>query len=210
MPRAQRVHIVDDDQAIREALSWLFASRGLATITYPSAEGFLQEYRNDADDAIDCLLLDIRMDGMSGLELQDRLTTSSMAHLPIIFLTGHGNVPIAVRALRHGAVDVIEKPFNDNDLVDRVICALNLESELMQRRKQQRTAAECLARLTARDGEVLDRMLQGKYNKVIADEMGVSVRTVEVHRSAILRKMGVRTAVELAHRMAGLQRQSSH
>ena len=199
------VHIVDDDHAIRDALTWLFDSRGLATATYPSAEEFLRVYQSNSERSVDCLLLDIRMDGMSGLELQDRLAASNTDHLPIIFLTGHGNVPIAVRALRRGAVDVIEKPFNDNELVDRVIVALNEESERLRWRKKQGSVTECLAQLTPRDRDVLEGMLEGKYNKVIADELDISVRTVEVHRSSILRKMGVRTAVELAHLLAPLR-----
>jgi two-component system, LuxR family, response regulator DctR len=199
------VHIVDDDPAIRDALSWLFDSRGLATASYASAEDFLRDFRVDVSDGVACLLLDLRMEaGMSGLELQDRLVALGI-HVPVIFLTGHGDVPVAVRALRHGAVDFIEKPFNDNELVDRVIACLNEEAQRIVLHSQQASAAQRLGRLTPRDTDVLERMLAGKYNKVIAEELGVSERTVEVHRSSILRKMGARNAVELAHMLATLK-----
>jgi two-component system response regulator DctR len=206
-PTYQRVHIVDDDNAMREALVWLFDSRGLATETYRSAEEFIDRYHEKEDASVECLLLDIRMDGMSGLELQEYLAAKA-TQMPIIFLTGHANVPIAVRALRRGAIDIIEKPFNDNELVDRVLLALKQQAECLGTRREQQLAKERLNSLTPRDREVLEKMLQGKYNKVIADELDVSMRTVEVHRSTILRKMGVRTAVELAHLLGTARGQS--
>ena len=191
------VHIVDDDLVLRGALAWLFDSRGLSTNLYPSAEAFLESYRSDPPDHVDCLVLDIRMDGMSGIELQSRLLEEGI-QLPIVFLTGHGTVPIAVEALRRGAADFLEKPFNGNELVDRVVACLDDESRRVETRTRHESVVDRLAKLTARDRQVMERMLAGKYNKVIADELGISVRTVEVHRSSILRKMGVRTAVELA------------
>jgi two-component system, LuxR family, response regulator DctR len=191
------VHIVDDDVAIRDALAWLFDSRGVPTCVYQSAEDFLERYHADEEATVSCLVLDIRMDGLSGIELQDRLIAAGV-QLPIIFLSGHGSVPVAVSALRKGAVDFIEKPFDGNALVDRVVACLEEEARRVELRSQHASVKEKLADLTQRDRDVLERMLAGKYNKVIADELGISMRTVEVHRSAILRKMGVRNGIELA------------
>jgi len=198
---ARMVYIVDDDVAIRAALAWLFDSRGIPTSVYPSAEDFLQRFPVEQEGGVGCLVLDIRMDGMNGIELQDRLIATGI-QLPIIFLTGHGSVPVAVSALRKGAVDFVEKPFDGNALVDRVIACLEEESRRVESRSRHGSVKEKLADLTRRDQEVMERVLAGKYNKVIADELGISMRTVEVHRSAILRKMGVRNAVELARVLA--------
>lgn len=197
---ARTVHIVDDDEAIRSALAWLFDSRGVPTSVYRSVEDFLERFP-PTQDGVSCLVLDIRMEGMTGIELQDHLIASGI-QVPIIFLTGHGSVPIAVSALRKGAVDFIEKPFDGNALVDRVIACLDEESRRVELRSRHATVKEKLANLTSRDQQVMERVLAGKYNKVIADELGISMRTVEVHRSAILRKMGVRNAVELARLLA--------
>jgi two-component system response regulator DctR len=195
------VHIVDDDAAIRGALAWLFDSRSVPTSVYASAEDFLRRFRPERQPGAACLVLDIRMDGMTGIELQNRLIASGVA-MPIVFLTGHGTVPIAVEALRKGAVDFIEKPFDGNELVDRVLARLDDEARRVQSRVCRETVLQRVAQLTPRDREVMERMLAGKYNKVIADELGISMRTVEVHRSAILRKMAVRNAVELARAIA--------
>lgn len=189
-----KVFIVDDDEAIRDALSWLLQSRGVEAEAFPSAEDFLRQWH---PDTAGCLLLDIRMSGMSGLDLFDRLR-AVQARLPVIFLTGHGDVPMAVGALKKGARDFVEKPFNDNDLVDRVIEALEWDA---QRRAAEAAAADLTARLgqlTARERQVMDLVLAGKLNKVIADELGITMRTVEVHRAHVFEKMGVKTAVELA------------
>jgi two-component system response regulator DctR len=191
------VHIVDDDVAIRDALAWLFDSRGVPTSVYRSAEDFLERFPVADDAAVRCLVLDIRMDGLSGIDVQERLLGAGI-QLPIIFLSGHGSVPIAVTALRKGAVDFIEKPFDGNALVDRVVACLEEEARRVELRSRHTSVKEKLGDLTQRDREVMERMLAGKYNKVIADELGISMRTVEVHRSAILRKMGVRNAIELA------------
>jgi len=198
---ARTVHIVDDDLAIRAALEWLFDSRGVPTSVYHSVEDFIERFPAGRESGVACLVLDIRMDGMTGIELQDRLIAEGI-QLPIIFLTGHGSVPIAVSALRKGAVDFIEKPFDGNALVDRVVACLDEESHRVELRSRHASVKEKLAELTQRDQEVMDRVLAGKYNKVIADELGISMRTVEVHRSAILRKMGVRNAIELARLLA--------
>lgn len=191
--------IVDDDDAIRDALSWLFKSRGVAARAWPSAEAFLADY---GENLRGCLVLDVRMEGMSGLELFDRLQARA-CRLPVIFLTGHGDIPLAVAAVKKGAFDFVEKPFNDNELVDRVIEALEYDAALRKQRAGQATAATRLALLTPREREVMERILAGKYNKVIADELNIAMRTVEVHRARIFEKMGVKSAVELAQMLSG-------
>ncbi len=193
-----RLHIVDDDEAIRDALSWLFQSRNVPVAAWPSAESFLEDY---APGMTGCLLLDIRMEGISGLELFDRLRVLG-CRMPVLFLTGHGDVPIAVSALKKGARDFVEKPFNDNDLVDRIIEALAFDAEQRAREAGQAGVAARLATLTQRERQVMELVVAGKLNKVIADDLGISMRTVEVHRAHVFEKMGVKTAVELARRLA--------
>ncbi|HYG91026.1 MAG TPA: response regulator [Azospirillum sp.] len=193
-----KIHIVDDDEAIRDALSWLLQSRDVRAETWASAEAFLDAW---TPAMAGCLLLDIRMDGMSGLELFDRLRERG-CRLPVIFLTGHGDVPIAVSALKKGARDFVEKPFNDNDLVDRVIEALAYDAEQRVREAGQASVAARLATLTQRERQVMDLVVAGRLNKVIADDLGISMRTVEVHRAHVFEKMGVKTAVELARLLA--------
>jgi two-component system response regulator DctR len=192
------VHVVDDDDAIRDALSWLLRSRGLASRTWPSAEDFLAAW---SEDLRGCLVLDVRMDGMSGVELFDRLLARG-ARLPVIFLTGHGDVPLAVAALKKGAFDFVEKPFNDNELVDKIAAAMDQDRAQRERLESEASVAAKLAALSAREKQVMERVLAGDYNKNIADELGIAVRTVEVHRARIFEKMGVRSAVELAQLLA--------
>jgi two-component system response regulator DctR len=198
-PKSGLAHIVDDDEAIRDAVAWLLRSRGVASRAWDSAESFLSDY-NAA--MCGCLLLDIRMAGMTGLELFDRLREFG-CRIPVIFLTGHGDVPLAVRAIKNGAFDFIEKPCNDNDLADRVIAALQLDSERCALASSSTSIESRLALLTVREREVMERVLAGKFNKVIADEMNIAMRTVEVHRARVFEKMGVRSAVELAQLLAG-------
>ncbi|WP_431856593.1 response regulator transcription factor [Azospirillum sp.] len=193
-----KVHIVDDDEAIRDALSWLLQSRDVQAETWETAGDFLGAW---TPDLAGCLLLDIRMEGMTGLELFDRLRERG-CRLPVIFLTGHGDVPIAVSALKKGARDFVEKPFNDNDLVDLVIEALAFDAEQRAREAGQASVTARLATLTQRERQVMDLVVAGKLNKVIADDLGISMRTVEVHRAHVFEKMGVKTAVELARLLA--------
>lgn len=193
-----KAYIVDDDEAIRDALVWLFESRGVAARAWPSGEAFLADYR---PDMLGCLILDVRMEGMSGVELFDRLLAMNCT-LPVIFLTGHGDVPLAVVALKKGAFDFVEKPFNDNELVDRVLKALEADEARRNQQQSEASVTTRLAQLTAREREVMERILAGKYNKVIADELQIAVRTVEVHRARIFEKMGVKSAVELAQLLA--------
>ncbi len=194
----QHAFIVDDDEAIRDSLSWLLQSRGIPSFTYPSAESFLEAW-NPA--LTGCILLDIRMENMSGTKLFERLLEQG-CRLPVIFLTGHGDVPMAVSTLKNGAFDFVEKPCNDNQLVDRVVEALKLD----ETRRVASLSADSinfrLSQLTTREHQVMERVLAGKMNKIIADELQISMRTVEVHRSSLFDKMGVRTAVELAQKLA--------
>ena len=192
------VHLVDDDEAIRDSLSWLLQSRSLQCQTYPSAESFLAAW---TPDLCGCLLLDIRMREMSGLELFDRLLENGNC-LPVIFLTGHGDVPMAVGALKKGAFDFVEKPFDDNQLVNRVLEAVELDNTQRATAASSDSLNERLARLTTRERQVMELILAGKFNKVVADELQISMRTVEVHRANLFEKMGVRTAVELSQLMS--------
>ncbi len=192
-------HIVDDDAAIRDALAWLLKSRALPSKSWDSAEAFLADYR---DSMSGCLILDIRMGGMTGIELFESLLTRGCT-MPAIFLTGHGDVPLAVRMLKRGAYDFIEKPFNDNELVDRVNEALGQDASQRAQVAGRAKVDQRLAALTEREREVMHYILAGKLNKVIADDLQIAMRTVEVHRARIFDKMGVRSAVELAQLLAG-------
>ena len=190
------LHIVDDEAVVRDALIWLATSRGIAARSYDTGTQFLQQLgagQFDADG--DCVLLDVRMPDMNGVAVFDQLLARGLAQrMPVIFLTGHGDVPMAVDTLKRGAFDFFEKPFNDNQLMDRVQEAL-----ANSRRASESAAVHArLATLSTREREVLDMILAGKMNKVVADQLGISMRTVEVHRAHIFDKMQVKTAVELA------------
>jgi len=193
------VFIVDDDEAIRDSLRWMLKSRGVASQSWESAESFLASY---GEAMHGCLVLDIRMDGMSGLDLFDRLN-ERRCQLPVIFLTGHADVPMAVAALKKGAHDFVEKPFNDNELVDKIDGALAKAAILRDRSVAAQSLSHRLAALSQREREVMDLILAGKANKVIADDLKIAMRTVEVHRAHVLEKMGVRSAVELSQLLAG-------
>ena len=189
------LHIIDDEEVVRDSLSWLAASRSIDARIYASAKQFLDSLDGNFDAAGDCVLLDVRMPDMNGIAMFDQLVKRDLtARLPVIFLTGHGDVPMAVDSLKRGAFDFFEKPFNDNDLMDRV------QQGLANSRQAGELAAvhARLATLSTREREVLDLILAGKMNKVVADKLGISMRTVEVHRAHIFDKMQVKTAVELA------------
>lgn len=194
-------HIVDDDEAIRDALQWLFKTRGVACRCWPSGEAFLDAWQPGWRG---CIVLDIRMQGMSGLECFDTLLARG-CELPVIFITGHGDVPMAVAALKKGAFHFIEKPFNDHDLVELVEKALAADRERERAAASRETVEARLSTLTQREREVMELILEGKYNKVIADELSISMRTVEAHRSRIFDKMAVRSAVELAQLLTTLR-----
>lgn len=189
----QRVFVVDDDEAMRDSLVWLVESQGFRVDAFASAETFLEAYR---EDMAGCLVLDVRMPGMSGLELYEKLQQMKSL-LPVIFITGHGDVPMAVAALKKGAADFIEKPFNDKDMLRLIEQCLNLDREGRERRRQEMEAARRLATLTEREREVLDLIIAGKLNKQIADSLSISIKTVEVHRARVMEKMSVRSVAEL-------------
>jgi two-component system response regulator DctR len=193
-------HIVDDDPAVRDALQWLLKSRGVASHAWDSAPLFLAAA---SPDLCGCLLLDVRMPGMSGIELFDRLRGIG-CNLPVIFLTGHGDVPMAVQALKDGAFDFIEKPYDDNALVDKVLAAIGHDAKRCAQANSLRALRDKLDQLTQREHEVMQMILAGKLNKVSADELGIAMRTVEVHRSHIFEKMQVRSAVELSQVLSAL------
>ncbi len=195
LSQAAQAYLVDDDEAIRDALSWLLQTRGIPSTAFASAEEFLTSWHPEMRG---CVVLDMRMTGMSGLDCFDKLNELKST-LPVIFLTGHGDVPLAVNTLKKGAFDFFEKPLNDNELVTRIEEALALEA---QKRKETATANSVndrLSSLTAREKQIMELVMAGKFNKVIADELNISMRTVEVHRANLFEKMQVKTAVELAN-----------
>ena len=197
------VHVVDDDAAIRDSLDWLFRSRGLPVCQWDSGEAFLAAWTPATRG---CVVLDVRMHGMSGLDVLDRLEELGSV-LPVVVLTGHGDVPVAVQSLKKGAIDFLEKPFDGATLVERVLAALEIEARRHAAASTSRALEERLATLSPREREVMDKMLDGLLNKQIADDLGIAMRTVEVHRARILEKFGVRSAIELAGRLADLRRQ---
>jgi two-component system response regulator FixJ len=186
------IFIVDDDAAVRDALKLLLRSVGQAVETFGSAQEFLDAY---SEDRPGCLVLDIRMPGMSGLELQQKLNEKHSI-LPIIFITGHGDVPMAVEAMQAGAVDFIQKPFRDQDLIDRINQALEKDSSNRAALGERNDIRRRLDTLTPREREVLDLVVHGKANKVIAGDLKLSQRTVEIHRARVMEKM---QASSLAH-----------
>jgi two-component system response regulator DctR len=199
------IHIVDDEEPIRDALAWLLRSRDLPSRAFASGEDFIA-YLGSGEalpDSPAAVLLDVRMGGISGTEVFERLRTGRrFPAWPVVFLTGHGDVPMAVEALKLGAFDFVEKPFNDNSLVDRLLAALAESRRRLEEAHDCARREERLASLTAREREVLDLIIEGHYNKVIADRLGIAVRTVEVYRARVFGKMGVRSAVELARMFA--------
>ena len=189
------VFVVDDDRAVRDGLRQLLQAVGLRVQTYASAPDFLAAYQPDTPG---CLVLDIRMPGMGGLDLQAQLVQEGV-QLPIIFLTGHGDVPAAVRALKAGAMDFLQKPVNSQSLLDLVQQAIRRDAETRTTSAEQAEITGRLQTLTAREREVLDMMVAGKASKVIAFELVISERTVEFHRGKIMKKMGTRSLAELVN-----------
>jgi two-component system response regulator FixJ len=189
------IYLVDDDEAVRDALGMLFKSIGLRYEAYGSALDFLEHYDSRRPS---CLVADVRMPGLSGLELQQRLN-EQRKEIPIIFITGHGDVPMAVTAMRSGAADFIQKPFRDQDLIDRIHKALERDRERRKGRAAEDAIRERLALLTPRETEVMQRVARGQANKVIAMDLGVSQRTVELHRARVMKKLRLRSVAELVH-----------
>jgi FixJ family two-component response regulator len=195
------VYVVDDDQAVRDSLRWLIESIGHQVNTYGNAQTFLDDYDPDRPG---CIVLDVRMPGMSGLDLQDRLRERSI-QIPIIVITGHGDVPMAVRAMKSGALDFVEKPFSDQVLLERIQQALDLDSEYREKYQRIRDIATRHASLTPREREVMDQVVAGHANKVIAYELGVSMKTVEAHRGKVMRKMKARSLSDLVQMAQALK-----
>jgi len=199
------IHIVDDDPDIRDGLAWLFDSRGYVAATWDGGPAFL-----DAAKAMlghwghAVVLLDVRMTPLSGLVTFERLK-AMCCPWPVLFLTGNGDVGMAVAAVKSGAWDFLEKPFQDNELVDRVEQALAAASAISDTDLEVYRLKQALASLSPREREVLDELIRGHYNKTIADHLGITPRTVEFHRAHIFEKMGVSSAVELAHKLGRLQ-----
>ncbi|WP_418321301.1 response regulator transcription factor [Piscinibacter sakaiensis] len=207
------VYLVDDEDVVRDALAWLLRSRRLLSEGFASAAAFeamlderlgsgvgSAEQPPDWPTAPSCLLLDVRMPGTSGLVLFERLIERGLvAAMPVIFLTGHGDVPTAVAAVKRGAFDFVEKPFADNALVDRIEQALQASLGALQQRSARSLLASRLAELSDRERDVMELVIDGRQNKQIADALNISVRTVEVHRSRVFEKMDVRSAVELSN-----------
>jgi FixJ family two-component response regulator len=189
------VFIVDDDPAVRDSLRWLLESMRLKVVTFDSAEAFLKYYTMHM---IGCLVLDVRMPGMSGLQLQQYLTKQKYA-LPILFITGHGDIPMAVRAMQAGALYFLEKPFEDQVLLDYVNEALAIDKENQQARIRLTTIQARIANLTEREREVMDLVINNHSNKEIAEKLGVSIKTVEFHRSHMMEKMHAHSLIELVN-----------
>ena len=186
------VFLIDDDEAVRDSLGLLLEQAALRVSAFASAEEFLSGF---PDVPATCAVVDLMMPGMSGLELQERLNTMH-AMIPVVFITGHGDVPMAVEAMQHGAVDFIQKPFRDQDLIDRLNQALEKDRENRAGLRERDNIRAHIADLTPREKEVLDLVTAGKANKVIAGDLDVSQRTVEIHRARVMEKMG---ASSLAH-----------
>jgi two-component system, LuxR family, response regulator FixJ len=195
------VFVVDDDEAVRGSLKLLLRSIGLPVIAYPSAQDFLAAYRTEQAG---CLILDIRMPGMSGLELQQQLNVRG-AVIPVVFISGHGDIPMAVEAMQHGAFDFLQKPFRDQDLIDRIQKAMERDAASRDQLRQLGRTQEGFDSLTAREREVLGLMVLGKQNKVMAGELGVSQRTVEIHRARVMEKMAARSLAQLVRMMLELE-----
>jgi two-component system, LuxR family, response regulator FixJ len=188
------VFVVDDDAELRESLGWLFESAGLRFKSYATSQEFLADYKSEEPG---CLLLDVRMPtGLSGLDLQEELRRHG-APPPIIIMTGHARVPMAVRALKGGAIDFIQKPFDDQALLERVRQAIELDRTTRQARLEATNFAASLACLTPREREVMELVVAGKPNKIIASDLGISSKTVEIHRGRVMQKLNVESVAEL-------------
>jgi FixJ family two-component response regulator len=196
------VFVIDDDEAVRNSLRLLLKSIGLPVRACTSAQDFLPTY--DAHQP-GCLVLDIRMPGMSGLELQQQLNLRG-ATIPVVFISGHGDIPMAVEAMQHGAFDFLQKPFRDQDLIDRVQRALERDASIRAQLKATDQIREHLTSLTPREREVLDLVTAGKPNKVMAGDLGVSQRTIEIHRARVMEKMQARSLAQLVRMLIDVER----
>ena len=192
-PKKGTVYVVDDDEAVRDSLQWLLEGKDYRVRCFDSAENFLARY--DPRE-IACLIVDIRMGGMSGLELQDRLIEHK-SPLPIVFITGHGDVPMAVNTMKKGAMDFIEKPFKEDALVALVERMLDQARAAFSQSQEAASREALLSRLTTREAQVLERIVAGRLNKQIADDLGISIKTVEAHRANVMEKLNANTVADL-------------
>ena len=197
MAKQQTVYIVDDDEGVRDGFGMLMDTVDQPYQAFTSAIDFLEAYHHDMKG---CLVLDIRMPRMSGLELQEKLQQMGSL-LPIIFITGHGDIPMAVEAMRRGALDFVRKPFREQNLLDRINEALDIEAGRRKLQHDQRQLVERLASLSEREQQIFERVTAGEMNKAIAAELGISERTVEVHRAQVMTKLGVKTLAQLVRVM---------
>lgn len=186
-------YVVDDDEAIRTLWRWLMESNGIAVQTFGTAAEFIAAYKAGG---LACLVLDVRLPGMSGLELQEYLKREGI-EIPIVFVSGHGDVPTAVNAIKGGAVDFIQKPFSYREVLAIIQRAFERDAQIREKRARHSVVAERIAALTEREREVMHRVVDGKLNKVIADELGISVKTVEFHRAKVMEKMGADSVAAL-------------
>ena len=193
IPKKGTVYVVDDDEAVRDSLQWLLEGKGYRVRCFDSAESFLSRY--DPRE-VACLLVDIRMGGMTGLELQARLI-EIRSPLPIVFITGHGDVPMAVDTMKKGAMDFIQKPFNEADLVRLVEQMLEHAKDSFADSQLAANRDSLLSKLTMRESQVLERIVAGRLNKQIADDLGISIKTVEAHRANIMEKLSANTVADL-------------
>jgi two-component system response regulator FixJ len=204
--RLPTVFIVDDDEAVRNSLRLLLKSVGLAACAHPTAHDFLANYSPDQPG---CLVLDVRMPGMSGLELQQQLNVRG-AVIPVIFITGHGDIPMAVEAMQQGACDFLQKPFRDQDLIDRIQRALVKDRASRVELSERTRIQERIESLTPREREVLALVASGKANKAMAGDLGVSQRTIEIHRARVMEKMGAVSLAQLVRMVIDLNGTSAH
>ena len=189
----QTIFIVDDDEDVRDSLVELFESLGLPAKSYKSGASFLDDYNSEESG---CLLTDVRMPGMSGIELQQKLNENAVK-IPVVIMTGHGDVQMAVQAMKEGAHDFLQKPFRDQELIDCISKALAQDKSNRVELKKKRVLQDRIDGLTAREHEVIEKVLEGKANKKIARELDISDRTVEIHRSHAMEKLGVKSVAEL-------------
>jgi FixJ family two-component response regulator len=190
-------YVVDDDEAIRTLWRWLMESNGIAVQTFGTAAEFIAAYRAGG---LACLVLDVRLPGMSGLELQEYLKREGI-EIPIVFVSGHGDVPTAVSAIKGGAVDFIQKPFGYREVLQIIQRAFERDAEIREKRAKRSQVTERVAALTEREREVMQRVIEGKLNKVIAGELAISVKTVEFHRAKVMEKMGADSVAGLVQLM---------
>jgi FixJ family two-component response regulator len=193
IPKKGTVYVVDDDEAVRDSLQWLLEGKDYRVRCFDSAESFLSRY--DPRE-VACLIVDIRMGGMTGLELQDKLV-ERRSPLPIVFITGHGDVPMAVNTMKKGAMDFIQKPFQEEALLSLVERMLEQARESFNAYQNTASREALLAKLTSREAQVLERIVAGRLNKQIADDLGISIKTVEAHRANIMEKLGANTVADL-------------